>query len=253
MGNRQLGSFDQETTLEPLDEFLLWDTSEGALNNVTAREFRSDIRDNERWMPLSSTYIGAFSSASRILSGNTSKFSVGMPIRYEDSSGTKYYGIVHAISTNVYIDIAGADVPDPVSNVAIGRPEGVRTIKWFIDGAFATAQNEYNKGNDTNGLGITWWEAPSAYLVHFTAAQATADGGAQEAVINPSKNGGTRIADTGVTLGAAGATVEHGLGEINSSNYNVPRTTRLDFDVTTSSSTPGTPQDLTITLILVYE
>lgn len=204
----------------------------------------------ERWTPIAtSKYTATPASTSQITMSDTTDLAVGMPIRYTDASGT-FYGVVDAIVSNTSFDLNGApfDVGDDLTALAVGQPEQLIQLDFFINGNY---DNGVADLLDTIDGRAFRWLGPAVYLVHFTAQHKTDDTGANQPKINVKVNGtAVSDADGGKGIQVGTAWVHNGLVNIDSAQYDLQNNEALEINLTVVGSN-GDAEDLSVMMVFV--
>jgi hypothetical protein len=212
-----------------------------------ARELANTL---ERWTPIAtSKYTATPASSSQITMSDTTDLAVGMPIRYTDASGT-FYGVVDAIVGNTSFDLNGApfDVGDDLTALAVGQPEMLFPLNFFIsgnyDGGVADLLDTID-GRAYRNLG------PAMYLVHFAMQHKTDDTGANQPKLNVKVNAvAVSDADGGNGIQVGTAWVHNGLVNVDSAQYDLQNNEALEINLAVVGSN-GDAEDLSVMMLFV--
>ena len=176
----------------------------------------------------------------------------GRPILYT-YGGTKYAGIVTAVSSNTSITIGGAalDTGQQITLLEYGPYEKgdqihLHVASTYADGntstLYATDEGKYYRFNRI------------AYVVGFQAIHKTADGVAQP-FINLMIGGNafsTENSGKGTQLSTGGTWVSHSAVAVDTDYYAATWNTALELKVTQDSGADGAAADLTVNVFVVY-
>lgn len=197
-------------------------------------------------------YTATPASTSRITCSNTADFAVGIPLKYTYGS-VSYYGIVKAISEGSYIDVIGAplNTGSDLQALYVGTPEAVCQIDFFITGTYGDGTADLLSADMATYFK---WQGPKGYLVAFSAAQETADTGAEPKINVKVNTAAVSTADTnkGIQLSTSGTWVDNGDVSINTSNYDINRGEAIEIACTEAGGT-GDAENLTVSCIFVME
>jgi len=178
--------------------------------------------------------------AETFLTGSTGGVTAGLPVRYV-CSGTTYYGIVAAVTTNASFRIVGAPIPSNPSEVSVGDAARVVTRGLILPGSYATGSTLLA----TAGQYLVW-RAATAYLCGLWAVAKTVTG--SDSRINVyigSDLVSTGNSGDGVKLTAGGTWVENGVA-IDSSKYDAQYGEAIELRCATNGGS-----DLNVSLAFV--
>lgn len=251
-----------------------------ATKYISATDLATYVRDEifedaAAWGVIADgNYTDTPASTSRLTMSDTTGMEVGLPLRYT-IAGTKYYGIVDAVSANSYIDVRGAPLSGDVTELCTGAPGRAVTKRVKIPGAYLVPWAHNLPNNDANADGLTDAEATSsvmladiareyfdwrgapAFLVSVAVTQRTADGGANEPYFNILVAGSLVLGENtnkGIQVSATpGTWTESSAIEISSSNYRIVEDEPVEVKCTAPTGCKGDGCDVSLELVFVYE
>lgn len=202
-----------------------------------------------------SRYTGLIGGSPSIITmSTTSDMGVGFPVRYV-VSGTTYYGVITALTTNTSITVAGPAIAaaSTVSALAVGTPEMVSVVQLFVS-------NDYGNNVASTLLATDMktyikWNRQKAYLVRFAVTHNTAAATTQP-TINVNINGSavsTQNSNNGILPTTAGTWINTTLASINSSNYDINWDESLEVACTVVGSPTTGALNLTVLCVFVQE
>jgi hypothetical protein len=198
-------------------------------------------------------YTSAPFSTSRITMSATAGMVVGLPVRYK-IGGTYYYGIVTTVSSNAYIDVAGASLTGSVTELSVGTPQKLHQEMIYVAGKYGDGAADLL---DADLKQHYIWKRPKAYLVQFAATHDTAAGGAgTQPKVNVKVNGTavwTNDSGYGVQLSATPATwTSSSAIAVDTSYYDINSGEALEVNCTVAGNDTNAA-DLSVALVFVYE
>ena len=248
------GQIEKEVNTMPvsLTKPSIGSTGWGTAVNQNFTDIEEAINDSYG-VVATSKYTATPASDSRITMSDTSDMAVGLPLRYSWGS-TDFYGIVTAISTNSYIDIAGAPLvasprPTPIEELCVGTPSLVDQVDFFISGTYGDGVADLLSSDMNTAFG---WRGPTAYIVRFHARHQTDDTGT-EPKINVTAGGSAypvSTYDSNYGVQPSTTWVANSAVAINTSNYQVDSGEALEIRCTAAGGT-GDAEDLTVSLTIV--
>lgn len=216
--------------------------------NVKATTFIGDVSDADglRWHTVAaSSFTGAPASTSQLSMSNTSSIKKALPLRYT-IGGTAYYGVVANVSENASLTVTGAPLSGTVTSLAVGDPEMVVPMNFFVEGFYEDATDSSLLEHDTRYF--CYWQQGAAKLVAVRAVHIANDSSA-----NPS----VEITVGGVS-GVVSQVAETTFPDISSpvvsvdvSKYAVNPGDRIEVRATKTGT--GDAENLSITGIFVLE
>lgn len=244
-----VGDIGDGSTVARDDEFVV--VQDEALVAVTIAEAVEDLQDYGlgRWALLATgDYTATPASTSRITMSDTSLMAVGLPVKYV-IGGTTYYGLVTVVSTDAYIDVAGAPLSSTITALYVGSAELVIEADFFVADTYGDGVADLLDADEDTAFR---WGVAKAYLVAFAVKHKTNDTGANQPKINM-KVAGNLVSTEDSNNGPAVSTswVENSAVAINTSNYNISRDDAVEVSCTSAGSN-GDAAHLTVTATFVW-
>jgi hypothetical protein len=212
-------------------------------------EIVSDFSISEAWFGGNSfTRVSGSSFTVTDDSDNQLKFKVGRPIRYRQSGGTWYYGIITDYSSGT-VTIAGYPLGVSDDEIQFGPTSRVQQLDINIPGLFADAADTDLVLNDL--ATYIQWRLGNAYLARISHRVVSADTGASQPRVNVSI-GGTQVCTTNSNEGRDVSTSwVHTTVDIDT-DYAVS----IDDDIEITTDANGTnndAEDLSVSCTFVLE
>lgn len=214
---------------------------------ATEKAIRYAIEEVDRWSRVAtSRYTSTPASTSRITMSDTSYLYAGLPVKY-DIGSVHYHGIITAVATNSYIDIAGAPLSGTINYLWVGKHEMVRIKTFYVAGNYADDAADLLDADNNQAFR---WEARTAMLVAFSVKHKTDDSGTQP-YINIKVDGAlvsTENTNDGPQVGTSW--VSNSAVAIDTTNYQVDWHDDIEVRCTVAGGT-GDASDLSVHCVFV--
>lgn len=209
--------------------------------------------DSSRWVVIASNrYTTPPATTSTITMSDTTGLTPGLPLKIENG-GTKYV-LITAVTTDTSITVMGMALAtgSAITELAVGTPEMVKQLNFFVAGVYADATDTDLLGNHMNSA--YRWAGGAHYVAMIEVTHKTVDTGTE-----PKVNllaGGSKVStedtNNGLQLGASLTWIRSAVATMHATQNKVEFGDALTPEVTAAGGT-GDAEDLTMQVTLIAE